>query len=84
MYQSETSSMPSGIDVDGEDDHVAQEPHRLGIGLADQLIDGFGQLLRAEHFGGVEAAVDPDHGLAVAGEGARLVFGEALSLREAA
>ena len=68
----------------GEDDHVAQEAQRLGIVLADQLIDRFGQLLRAEHFGGVQAAVDPDHRLAVASERARLVVGQALGQREAA
>ena len=73
-----------GIGVHGEDDHVAQEAHRLFVGLADELIDGLDQLLRAEHFGGVQAAVDPDHGLAFARERARLVVGEALGQREAA
>ena len=73
-----------GIDVRGEDDHVAEEAQRLRIVLADQLIDRLGQLLRAEHFGGVQAAVDPHHGLAVAGQRARLVVGEALGQREAA
>ena len=73
-----------GVGVDGEDDHVAQEAHRLFVGPADELIDGLHQLLRAEHFGGVQAAVDPHHRLAVARELPRLVVGEALGQREAA
>ena len=71
-----------GIGVDGQDDHVAQEAHRLFVGAADELIDRFHQLLRAEHFGGVQAAVDPHHRLAVASELPRLFVGEALGERE--
>ena len=71
-----------GIGVDGEDDDVAQEAHRLFVGAADELIDRFRQLLRAEHFGGVQAAVDPHDRLAVARELTRLFVGQALGQRE--
>ena len=57
---------------------------RLGIGLAVQLIDGLDQLLRAEHLGGVQAAVDPDDRLAVPRELPRLVVGQPFGQREPA
>ena len=52
--------------------------------MANELIDRLHQLLRAEHLGGVKAAVDPDDRLAVARELARLVVGQALGQRQAA
>ena len=73
-----------GVGVRGEDDHVAQDAQRLVIGLADELKDGLGELLGAQHLGGVEAAVDPDHGLALAGQGAGGVVGEAVGQRQLA
>ena len=39
-------------------------------------VDRLDQLLRAEHFGGVQAAVDPDHRLAFARERVRLLVGQ--------
>ena len=78
MYQSETSSMPSGLACAARMIDVAQDAHRLFVGLARELVDGLDQLLRAEHFGGVQAAVDPDHRLAFLGQRARLIVGEAL------
>ena len=65
-------------------DVVVQDPHRLGIGLAVQAVDRLDQLLRAEHFGGVQAAVDPDDGLAVLRELPRLIVGEAVGERQLA
>ena len=49
-----------GVGVDEEDDALVEESHRLGVGAADHLVDHLGELLRAERFGRVQAAVDPD------------------------
>ena len=49
---------------------------RLGVVAADQLVDRLDQLLRAEHFGGVQAAVDPDDRLAFLRQRARLIVGQ--------
>ncbi len=57
---------PVRIRVNGQDDQVVQEAHRLRIGAADQLIRRLDQLVRAEDFGGVETAVEPDDGFAFA------------------
>ena len=54
------------------------------IGAADHLVDHLAELLRAERLGGVQAAVDPDNGLAVLRQRARLLVGQALGQREAA
>ena len=45
---------------------------RLRVGAADHLVDPFHQLLRAHRFAGVQAAIDPDDGLAFLRERARL------------
>ena len=84
MYQSETSSMPSGLACVARMITSLRMRMRLFVVLAGELVDGLDQLLRAEHFGGVQAAVDPDHRLAFLGERARRVVGEALGLRQAA
>ena len=73
-----------GIDQRAEDDDVVQDPQRLRIGLRVQPVDRLDQLLRAEHFGRVQAAVDPDDGLAVARELTRLLVGQTLGERELA
>ena len=57
-----------GIDRDGEEDDVVQNAERLGVVAADHLPDQLDQVLRADDFGGVQAAVDPDDGLAFGGE----------------
>ena len=72
MYQFGDQLHAVRIGVDGEDDEVVQETQRLLVGAAHQLIDGLGQLLRAEDFGRVQAAVDPHHRLAFLRERARL------------
>ena len=69
--------MPSGIGVHGDDDHVAQDAGGLFVVPAHELVDGLDQLVRADHFGGVQAAVDPDHRLAFLGQRARLLVGHA-------
>ena len=61
-----------GIRVDEEDDALVQETHRLVVGPADHLVDHLGELLRAEHLGRVESAVDPDDRLALPRQPARL------------
>jgi hypothetical protein len=60
-----------GIRLNAEHDVVVQQPHGLGIGAADQLVNGFHQLLRADGLAGVQAAVDPHDGFAVASPAAR-------------
>ena len=57
-----------GVGLDVELDGVVEEAHGLRVGAADHLVDLLHELLRADGLGGVEAAVDPDDGLAVAGE----------------
>src|SRR5207237_9577259 len=74
------------IRVHRENDAVAEDPQRLGIVAANQLIYGLDQLVRAEHFGCVQAAVDPDDRLALLREPAWLVlrhaFGDAELARD--
>ena len=55
-----------GIGLNAEHDVVVEEAHGLGIGAADHLVDHFHELLRAHRLAGVQSAVDPDHGLALA------------------
>ena len=55
---------------------------RLRIGPADHLVDRLDQLLRAEHFGGVQSSVDPDDGLPFRGERARLIVGQPFGVGE--
>ena len=77
--------MPSGFTSVQQDDGVVEDPQRLGIGLRIQAVDRLDQLLRAEHFGGVQAAVDPHHRLAVPARAAAPVrpvsFSASASLR---
>ena len=77
MYHFDTISMPSGLACTAEDDDVAQDPRRLLVGAADQLVDRLDQLVRADHFGRVQAAVDPDDRLAFLRQRARLLLGHA-------
>ena len=65
-----------------EDDEVVEEARRLGVGPAHELPDGLDELLRAEHLGGVQAAVDPDDRLPVLRQLARLRLGDPLGARE--
>ena len=66
----------------GQDDQVVQEARRLGVGPADQLIDGLDQLVRAEDLGGVQPAVEPHHALAFLGERPRLLVGQSFGGRQ--
>ncbi len=66
-----------GIGVRGEDDDVVQNAQRFGIVARHHLVDELHQLVRAQHLGGVQAAVDPHHRLAFVRQRVRLVVGEA-------
>ena len=52
------------IHVNEEDDDVVEEAPRLFVVAAHHLVDHLAELLRADRFGGVESAVDPDDGFA--------------------
>ena len=73
-----------GIGLDVEQDHVVEEAHGLGVGAADHLVDHLHELLRADRFAGVQAAIDPDDRLALAGQRAGLLFGEPFGVRQLA
>ena len=49
------------IRVRHENDAVVQNPHRFVVGTAGELIERFDELLGAQHFGCMQAAVDPEH-----------------------
>ena len=74
----DTSSMPSGLACTAR--MITSRRKRIVSSsvAADELIDRLHQLLRAEHLGGMQAAVDPDDRLAVARELPRLVVGQPL------
>ncbi len=38
--------------------------------------------MRAQHFGGVDSAIDPNHRLAFVRQGVRLIVGETFGMRE--
>ncbi len=58
-----------------QDDHVVEKAQGLGVIARGKLVDELDQLLRAEHFVGMQAAVDPDDRTAFRGEGTRFVLG---------
>ncbi len=66
-----------GVGEGAEGDVVVEEAHRLRVGFGVELVDGLDELLGADGFRGVEAAVDPDDCLALFGEGLGLIVGEA-------
>ena len=71
-----------GIGEDAEGDVVVEEAEGFGVGEGVELVDGLDELLGADSFGGVEAAVDPDDGAAFFGEGVGLVIGEIFGVGE--
>ena len=76
--------MPSGLACTNSMMTSLRMRMRLLVVAAHHLVDRLDQLLRAEHLGRVQAAVDPDDGLAFLGERARLVVGQPLGMREPA
>ena len=82
MYQSATSCMPSGFACTARMMSSLQDPLRLVVVPRDELIARLDQLVRAEHFGRVEAAVEPDDRLPFLRQRVRLGIGQALALGE--
>ena len=72
-----------GVGVGEEDNALVEDAECLGIGAAGEIPQRLDELVGAERFGGVEAAVDPDDGATLGGEGAGPGFGETLGAREA-
>ena len=70
--------------MDEQDDHVVEDAERLRVVGGDELVERLDQRLGAEHFAGVQAAVDPDDGLALGGQLAGLGLVDALGQREPA
>ena len=70
------------VGVNRQHNHVAEEPERLSVRSADQLIHGLDELLRAQHLVGMQPAIDPDDGLAFSRQRPRLIVGEAVSQRQ--
>src|SRR5581483_5102199 len=67
-----------------QDDDVAKKAPRLFVVPADKLIDGLDELLRAEHLGGMQTAVETNHRLAFFRQRARLIVGEPFGERQPA
>jgi hypothetical protein len=61
---------------------LVEDAERLGIVAAGELPQRLDQLVRADGLGGVQAAVDPDHGAALGGEGAGLGLVDVLGAGE--
>jgi hypothetical protein len=74
---------PVGIGRDREEDDVVEDAPGLGVVPADHPPDELDELLGAQDLRRVEPAVDPDHGLALGGEPARDIVGQALSQGQA-
>ncbi len=72
------------IGVCRENDDVVEDALGFRIVARDHFVDQFHELLRAEYFGGVQSAVDPDYGFAFVGERAGLVVRESFGMREPA
>ena len=64
------------VGVHGQDDHVVEDAHRLGVRAAHELIHGLEELLRAQCFRGVEPAIEPHDGFAGGRQLTRVGLGE--------
>ena len=71
-----------GIVEDEQRDVVVEEAHRFGVGAGVELVDGLDELGLADGLRGMQAAVDPDDGLAFFGERVGLVFRKAFGMGE--
>ncbi len=83
MYQFGHEFHAVRVGRNDEQDHVVQNPHRLGVGPAGHLVSEVEQVLRRHALGGVQAAVDPDDRLAFGRELPRLVVGQPLGVSQA-
>ena len=72
-----------GIHEAVENNDIIQETHCLGIGAVHELINIFDKLLRAEHFRGVQSAIDPHDGFSFSSQRSGLVFVQTLCRRKA-
>jgi hypothetical protein len=68
--------------MNGQDDQIVQEPHRLGVGPRNKLINRFDELMRAEHLRCVQSAVEPDNAFPFFGERSSLLVGQPLCSRQ--
>ena len=66
-----------------EDDHVVEDPQRLGVRVIVESVDHLRELLGAEKFRGVQPPVDPDDGLPLVRESAGLGLVQPVDLGEA-
>ncbi len=71
-----------GVDQRAQNDGVVQDPQRFRIGLRVQPVDRLDHLLRTEHLGRVQAAVDPHHDLRVPRQRPCLVVSQAIGERQ--
>ena len=72
-----------GIDGREQEDIVVEDAQRLRIAAAEEVVGLGEEGLGGDDFVGVQAAIDPDDGLAFGGEGVRLIVGEAFGAGEA-
>ena len=56
--------LPVGIGEHAQQNRIVQQAHGFRISAADHLINHFDFLLRADGLRGVQASIDPHHGLA--------------------
>jgi hypothetical protein len=73
MYQSLHRSMPSGLAWTNSTTTSSRKRSVSGSLAAEQLVDGLGHRLGAEHLGRVQPAVDPHDRLALGGQLRRLL-----------
>ena len=72
-----------GVGGDEQYDVIPQEAKGLRIGATYELVRRFNQLLRAEHLGGMQPAIDPYDRLAFSRERAGLRVAEIVCSRQA-
>ncbi len=74
---------PVGVGRHGQENDVVEDAPGLGVVRADHPPDELDELLGAEDLRRVETAVDPDNGLALGGEAARVGFAYAFGQSQA-
>ena len=72
-----------GIDGREQEDVVVEDAQGLRIAAAQEVVGLGEEGLGGDDFVGVQAAIDPDDGLAFGGEGVGLIVGEAFGAGEA-
>ena len=64
------------IGVRGQNDNVVENAQRFRIVARHHFVDQLHQLMSAQHFAGVQSAVDPHYGFAFVRQRAGLIVGE--------